>query len=222
MRHPASRPLALTLGALLLAAVPAQAGPIEYRDVVAHSSPSGRGVGPSVNLRLRSFTQQQGKSTQPNSIAGIAQDTKTGAPDASGEGAATTAPNTGGSLTGATVLPQDQQTEVTTINLGEVQGTLCDCGEIVIPGGGFPLWPLLGFAGVPLFFISGDDDDSPTSIPTSTPSGPTPQPTQFNNPPQVPEPATLLLFGTGLAALGAGARRRRARRSKLQQAEGEV
>ena len=115
------------------------------------------------------------------------------------------------------VAPQDQQTTVETIELGEVDGTLCDCGDIVIPGGGFPLWPLLGFAGIPLFFIPGDDTpiDSPTP-PPPTPGPPTPPP------PEIPEPATLLLFGSGLAALGAGARRRRARQSKLQQAAREV
>lgn len=217
MRHQARRPIALTLGALLLAAVPAQAGPVEYRDVVSLSSASGRGVGPSVDLRLRSFTQQQGKSAgQPTSIAGIAQDTKSGGPSTSGEGAATAAPNTGGSLTGPTVAPQDQQTTtVETIELGEVDGTLCDCPYADIPGG-FPLWPLLGFAGIPLFFIPGDEDTPPTE--TSTPP---PPPTQ-QPPPQIPEPATLLLFGSGLAALGAGARRRRAQQSKLQQAAREV
>ena len=216
MRHPARRPIALTLGALLLAAVPAQAGPVEYRDVVSLSSAFGRGGGPSVDLRLRSFTQQQGKSGgQSNSIAGIAQDTKSGpAAPTSGEDAATAAPNTSGSLTGAGIAPQDQQTTVETIELGEVQGTLCDCGEIDIPGGGFPLWPLLGFAGVPLFFLP-DDDDIPGSTPT-----PTPPPTPAPEP--IPEPATLLLFGSGLAALGAGARRRRARQSKIQQAAREV
>lgn len=215
MRHPARRPIALTLGALLLAAVPAQAGPVEYRHVVSLSSAFGRGGSPSVDLRLRSFSQQQGKSGgQSNSIAGVAQDTKSAPATAtSGEDAATAAPNTSGPLTGAGLAPQDQQTEVTTIELGEVDGTLCDCGTIDIPGG-FPLWPLLGFAGVPLFFIPGDEDIPPTSTPTPTPPGPPP--------PQVPEPATLLLFGSGLAALGARARRRRARQSKLQQAAREV
>lgn len=217
MRHQARKPLALTLGALLLAAVPAQAGPLEYRDVVSLSSAFGRSGGPSVDLRLRSYTQQQqAKSNpRPDSVAGIAQDTKAGGPSGgSGEGSATAAPNTSAPLTGAEIAPQDQQTTVETIQLGEVDGTLCDCGAIDIPGGGFPLWPLLGFAGIPLFFIPGDDDTPPTSTPTPTPNQPPP--------PEIPEPTTLLLFGSGLAALGAGARRRRARQLKLQQVAREV
>ena len=40
-----------------------------------------------------------------------------------------------------------------------VEGTICDCGEILIPGG-FPKWPLLFLAAIPLFFIdTGDDID---------------------------------------------------------------
>ena len=217
MRHQARKPIALTLGALLLAAVPAQAGPVEYREVVSLSSAFGRGVGPSVDLRLRSFTQQQGKSgPRPDSIAtaGAPQDAKTGGTSTRGEGTATAAPSTGGSLTGVGVAPQDQQTTVETIHLGEVQGTLCDCGEIDIPGGGFPLWPLLGFAGIPLFFIP---EDNPPNTPPTTPTPPPTQPP----PPEIPEPATLLLFGSGLAALGAGARRRN-RQSKIQKAAREV
>jgi len=219
MRHQARRPIALTLGALLISAAPVQAGPVEYRDVVTLSSAFGRGGGPSVDLRLRSFTQQQGRSnSQPTSIAGIAQDAKPGGSNGgSGEGIATVPPGTPASLTGAEVAPQDQQTTVETIELGEVDGTLCDCGEILIPGGGFPLWPLLGLAGIPLFFINGDDDgprDFPVPTPTPPPATPTPAP--------IPESATILLFGSGLAALGAGARRRRSRQTKHQQAAREV
>ena len=211
MRHQARRPIALMLGGLLLAAVPAQAGPVEYRDVVSFSTAFGRSGGPSVDLRLSSYAQQQGKSAgQTASVPAGARDAKVG-----GASTASQEAGAGGSLTGAGVAPQDQQTTVETIELGEVDGTLCDCGEIVIPGGGFPLWPLLGLAAVPLFFLpAGDGDileDFPILPTLSTPATPTPAPAP------VPEPATLLLFGSGLAAIGAGARRR-ARQSKLQQA----
>ena len=110
------------------------------------------------------------------------------------------------------------QRGVEIIDQGDVEGTICDCGEITIPGGGFPKWPLLFLAAIPLFFIdSGDDIDTPTFTPTPTPpSGPTPTP--IETPVPVPEPASLLLFGSGLAAFAAGLRRRYAK-AKLAQVE---
>jgi hypothetical protein len=87
---------------------------------------------------------------------------------------------------------------------GEVDGTICDCGEIFIAGGGFPKWPLLFLAAVPIAFIP-DCDDCQQNEPTPTP---TPTPTPNNTPTPTPEPASLLIFGTGLAAAGAGLRRR--------------
>ncbi|HKS08467.1 MAG TPA: PEP-CTERM sorting domain-containing protein [Pyrinomonadaceae bacterium] len=91
------------------------------------------------------------------------------------------------------------------IEEAEVEGTICDCGEILIPDGGFPKWPLLFLAAVPLVFINecDDCDENPITQPTPTPPTPTPTPTP------TPEPASLLLFGTGLLAVGAGLRRRR-------------
>jgi len=194
------------LGALLLAAVPAQAGPVEYRDVMSQTTGFGRSGRPSIDLRLRAFSQQQGKSSpqQPATVPGAGPQQQ-GAKSADADGpTAETAASSGESLTGIETVPQDQQpqTTVETIQLGEVDGTLCDCGEIKLPGAGFPLWPLLGLAAVPLLFISGDDEED------TPPNSPPP-------PPQVPEPATLLLFGSGLAALGASARRRRAQQAKL-------
>jgi hypothetical protein len=57
---------------------------------------------------------------------------------------------------------------------------------------------LLFLAAIPFFFIHGCDDcETPTPTPTPTPP---PEP--------IPEPGSLLLFGTGLAAFGAGLRRR--------------
>jgi PEP-CTERM motif len=99
---------------------------------------------------------------------------------------------------------------------GEVEGTICDCGEILVAAGAFPKWPLLFLAAVPLVFINDCDDcdDTPSSSPTPTPTPPsdaTPTPTQ------TPEPASLLLFGTGLLAAGAGFRRRYARAKLAEQ-----
>lgn len=82
-----------------------------------------------------------------------------------------------------------------------VEEGACNCPEEPPPAvvkGGFPWW-VLGGGAVPLAFIKKGEDlppDSPPSTPTPTP------------PSGIPEPATLLLFGSGLLALGAGARRK--------------
>jgi hypothetical protein len=98
---------------------------------------------------------------------------------------------------------------VSVIDEGDVDGTVCDCGEIPV-GGAIPKWPFLFLAAIPLFFIPECDDCSPTpeckdciKVCTDCPV-PTPTPTPTS---EVPEPASLLLFGSGLAAFGAGLRR---------------
>lgn len=191
------------LGVLLLAAGPAQAGPIAYKDVVSLATVFGSQSGhTSVDLRLRSLSQQQGKTaSQSPATPATTQDVKPGSGGtAVGDTGGT--PGSNGSLTGTEVAPRQTQTTVETIQVGEVDGTICDCGPILSPGG-FPLWPLLGLAGVPLFFLPGDDFTPEDVLPN-----PTLPPAQV-----VPEPATVLLLGTGLLA-AAGARRRR-RQSKL-------
>lgn len=104
---------------------------------------------------------------------------------------------------------------------GEVEGTICDCGEILIAGGGFPKWPLAFLAAVPVVFIDFESecDDCNSSTPT-----PTPTPTPGNTPTPTPEPASLLIFGTGLVAFGAGLRRRytKAKLAKQDQTEEEL
>jgi hypothetical protein len=103
--------------------------------------------------------------------------------------------------------PQNVVVEI--VEEAEVEGSICDCG--IIPPyavGGIPKWPFLFLAAVPLVFIHDCQDcDEHISTPTPTPppnnSTPTPTPT--------PEPASLLLFGSGLVAIGAGLRRRYAK-----------
>jgi len=174
----------------LLTAVPALAEPVTINQVVQTLS-SSQGV---PDLRLNSLvtqdsgqkgTQQSGPRTDNGPVVN----------------------KTDSIITGVTV-GQDQQIGVETFAEGEVEGTICDCGEIYLVGGGFPKWPFLFLGAIPLAFIDHDCDDcdTPSTTPTPTPtppSTPTPTPT-----PQVPEPASLLLFGTGLAAAGAGLRRR--------------
>jgi len=186
-----ARVLPAVLCLLLFSAVPAFADPVRMNQVIQTLSNSAG----APDLTLSTLVSQQDPSTSKSST-----------PSGPGKDG-TAAPKTDSVISGVTVKGQGQQLGVEIIEEAEVEGTICDCGEIYPVAGGIPKWPFLFLAAVPLVFIDRHDtEETPTPTPTPTPpSTPTPTPTPT---PQVPEPASLLLLGTGLAACGAGLRRR--------------
>lgn len=197
------RRLCAALSVFLLTAAPALAEPVRINQVVqtltnSHGTP---------DLKLNTLVSQDPvapgtKGATPQT--GPRSETATGSQDGT---------KTDSVVSGVTVTSQGQQLGVDIIEEGEVEGTICDCGEILIAGSSFPKWPFLFLAAVPLVFIHDCDTcgDTPGSTPTPTPPPATPTPTP------TPEPASLLLFGTGLLAAGAGLRRRYSKSKLVEQ-----
>ena len=194
---------AFALITFLFTANAVQAGPVGIKQVIQTVNPV---QGPT-DLRLTNLVQDPSTPSKGSTPAGGPR----------GAGPVNRPAGDGARLDellgGFPTLQDPQKLGVEVIEEAEVEGTICDCGEILLPAGGIPKWPFLFLAAVPLVFIHDCDDcnDIPSSTPTPTPPAnptPTPQPT--------PEPASLLLFGTGLLAAGAGLRRRYTR-SKVEQ-----
>lgn len=196
MMSRAFRPTAAILSILLLSGVPTHAAPVAISEVIqvlgSYQNPP--------ELRLRNVSQNPSAAIDEDGSSPVATAAQEAAAGDVVQLADGTTPDvvTGDTLLSGVAVSMEPQAGVDVVDQGEVEGTICDCGEITVPGGGFPKWPLLFLAAIPFFFLHGCDDCD-----TPPPTTPTP-PDEV-----IPEPASLLLFGTGLAAFGARLRKRR-------------
>jgi hypothetical protein len=253
MRTRIFRTLSTALSLLLLVAIPTQAGPIKFVDIINVMGDLQRG-GQVQQLELRSELRDPGAQrvagaspTMPSTAAGFKGETS-----AAGTLAAFGTQEVASLNAGTAVAPQQPQGDVQVFDQDSIDGTICDCGEIPPVGGGFKWWPFLAL--IPLVCLTGvcSHDNPPPPVTTGTPpvpglfcvnceASPTPTPPPVPGlfcvncaasptPPPVPspfcvnceavpEPTSLILFGSGIVALTAGARRRLYKRRANKQAE---
>lgn len=228
MRTRLFRTLSIVFSLLLLVSVPVQANPIKFFDVVnVMGDLQNRGQIQTLRMRasLQDPTVNAGTKTQPNTTTSTSGSTTVAIDPLVSSLVSSTDVAAASLVDGTEIAGQQPQSNVQVFQQDNIDGTICDCGEIPAVGGGIPWWPFLAL--IPLVCVTGVcshhecPDCSPPCIgcspnpqcigctnPTPSPSpsvGFTPQCIGCNN---VPEPTSLLLFGSGVVALTAGVRRR--------------
>src|SRR5437660_4145758 len=130
------------IGLLLLVAVPTQAGPIKFVDVINVMGDLQNG-GQVQRLKLRASLQDPATKTQPPSTSSTTSVTPAIAADPLTASTAVTATQAVAPalMAGTEVAAQQPQNDVQVFQQDSVDGTICDCGEIPAVGGGFPKWP---------------------------------------------------------------------------------
>src|SRR6266853_4404240 len=166
------------IGLVLLVAVPTQASPIKFVDVI-NVMGDLQGGGQSQQLKLSAALQDPTTRTQTASTSSTTGVTPAIAADPLT--ASTSAPATQAVapalMAGTEVAAQQPQSDVQVFEQDSVDGTICDCGEIPAVGGGFPKWPFLFLAAIPLLFIHHHYTTNVCPTCNTCPTCPTPTPT---------------------------------------------